>query len=112
MELLRHAYSRSTTILPPLPDPNSGLRRSNTAGKKKAAAATAALQADVRDLSERMEELASSVKRRERSHAVKEKAAALTRSIETKQMQACARLSDVAHVVSVFCDLVLLTGGA
>lgn len=64
----------------------STLNRSNT-GRKKAAAVSAALQADVREISERLESLAASAKRREKAQAAKEKAAALSRLMEVKRMQ-------------------------
>eukprot|EP00904_Undaria_pinnatifida_P002133 jgi/Undpi1/11920/HiC_scaffold_4.g01619.m1 len=63
----------------------SGLLRTNTAKRKKAAAAS--LQAEVRGCTERVEALSASMKRREKAQGAKEKSAALSRSVEMKRLQ-------------------------
>eukprot|EP00752_Nemacystus_decipiens_P004826 g4392.t1 len=66
---------------------HSPLYRSATGLRKKGAAANAALHAEVRELSERLDVLASSSKRREKAQSVREKASTLARSMEIKRIQ-------------------------
>lgn len=80
--------------------------RSATGLRKKAAAATAALQAEVRDLSERLEALAASCKRREKAQGMREKTNALAQSMEIKRIQVLLaavvahRLTVATHIVA------------
>ncbi|CBN79691.1 hypothetical protein Esi_0368_0016 [Ectocarpus siliculosus] len=67
--------------------PHSPVMRSATGLRKKAAAASAAMQAEVRDLSDRLEALASSCKRREKAQGIREKTNALAQSMEIKRIQ-------------------------
>lgn len=81
------AYMRAFLLLPPPPRTNSPLLRSATGLRKKTAAANAALHTEVRELSERVEMLAASSKRREKAQSLREKATALARSMEIKRIQ-------------------------
>lgn len=76
--------SNSPTCSPPM--------RSATGLRRKAAAASAALQAEVRDLSERLEALAASCKRREKAQGIREKTNALAQSMEIKRIQVLVSL--------------------
>lgn len=80
-------YTHSPFSLLPFHTQNSPLLRSATGLRKKAAAANAALHAEVRELSERVEVLAASSKRREKAQSVRDKASALARSMEIKRIQ-------------------------
>lgn len=79
---------------PPTPStgPNSPLMRSATGLRKKAAAATAALHRELRELSDRVEVMAASSKRRDKAQALKERASTLARSMEIKRIQVELRL--------------------
>lgn len=79
--------NRCPTSQPPCARRASPLLRSATGLRKRAAGANAALQAEIRDVSERVEALAASSKRREKSQALREKATALARSMEIKRIQ-------------------------
>lgn len=76
-----------TFLLPPPPHVNSPLMRGATGLRKKTAAANAALHKELQELSERVEALASSSKRREKAQSLREKATALARSMEIKRIQ-------------------------
>lgn len=88
MRLPTHVKPKPTfLLLPPLPRACSPLLRSATGLRKKNAAANAALHAEVRELSERIESMGASSKRREKAQSVRDKASALARSMEIKRIQ-------------------------
>ncbi|CAM9607803.1 unnamed protein product [Pylaiella littoralis] len=79
----------SLTVEPQGEPPPSPLFRSATTGsRKKNGAVNAALQSELRELSETVEALAASSKRREKAAALTEKATGLSRSMEIKRIQA------------------------
>lgn len=81
---------RPTTLYQTIPSPASVLLPGSNGRSKKAASVNAALQAHVHDMSERVEALAASAKRREKAQLAKEKAMALARSMEVNKMQVTA----------------------
>lgn len=88
--------SNSTSVVRPtvlchiVPSADSVSLPGSNGRSKKASSVSAALQTHVHDLSERVEVLAVSAKRREKAQLAKERATALARLMEVNKMQVTA----------------------